>query len=72
MYCDHQIKDQITLSKWKMLHTADSAGTAMRILERLGLQTSSSFVKICIPNFKTIFGGRWYDFGFYLETIEVC
>ena len=50
--------------------------TAKRILERLRIQTSSSFVKIwyvCIPNFKAnfLFFWRFYGLVFYLETIGV-
>ena len=47
--------------------------TVMRILERLGIQTSSSFVKICIPEFKQIsyFFGIYMACCFYLETIGV-
>ena len=44
--------------------------TAKRILERLGIQTSSSFVKI--PNFKAnflFFGVCMARFFVYLETI---
>ena len=53
-----------------------STFTAKRILERLGIQILSPFVKIwyvCIPNFKANFLIFWRSYGlvFYLETIEV-
>ena len=41
--------------KTKPVRLSFSPTTAKRILERLGIQTSSSFVKICIPNFKADF-----------------
>ena len=45
--------------------------TAMRILERLGIQTSSTFVKgLSIPKFKAdFFFGHLYGLVFDLETI---
>ena len=45
--------------------------TAKRILERLGIQTSSSFV--CIPDFKPIsyFLGVFMACFFHLENIGV-
>ena len=45
--------------------------TAKRILERHGIQTSSSFV--CIPNFKAnfFFFFGLYGLAFYLDTIGV-
>ena len=49
---------------------------AKRILERLGIQISSSFFKIwkvCIPEFKAnfLFFWRFYGLVLYLETIGV-
>ena len=52
------------------------SSAAKRKLERLGIQTSSSFVKIwkvCIPEFKAnfLFFWRLYGLVFYLESIGV-
>ena len=46
--------------------------TAMGILERLGIQTSSLFVKIwlvCIPESKANFLFSWHLYGFFLSSI---
>ena len=65
-------------SKPPIFHWIDKlfAHTAKRILERRGIQTSSSFVKIwlvCIPEFKANFLFFWHLYGlvFYLESIGV-
>ena len=85
MYAEDEMNDcsdtvvgtyNVNPEAWNNAVDSCQDSTAKRILERRGIQTSSSFVKIwlvCIPEFKANFLFLWHLYGlvFYLESIGV-